>query len=226
MRAFPHDPDPSALSEARNRVERWMHGHDPQNLALYAEQRILQGVLDYAFEGPTSQLYAALQEGSTSFASALEAGHRPTTMDLWNYTLIALAVDNRSAAHFLASIPEERWMALFQPSIFWLVAQIRTLFALMENRDEDAAEHAGLVEKSDLLEIQNTQILLEALGRKDSIKFHQAMEKRMEIRIHSLLRQSRNVPMELIDVVGLGLIRLAQGRKMAVPIKHVYLPMG
>jgi hypothetical protein len=166
------------------------------------------------------------------FRVALELGLLPDAWDRWNFFHAALAAGDRSFAHYLSSLdPEPPGEALD-----WLVAQVNVAQALFRGEDRDTP---GLLEvlrtlvletslpsgvQEEIPEIQNVYRLLDALFRKDAADFNRLLAERMRVRADSFHRSGANAPIGLMDLVGLGLCRLARQQGIGVTVNHVLLP--
>lgn len=149
----------------------------------------------------------------------------------------ALAAGDRSAAHFIASLPKESWGFPAAPerrAISWVA---RAVFALL--RGEAAELEVGVDFLHGLVfdlplpaplaprlaELQNLQRVLEALARGAAAPATALLEERQELRARLLRELPGHAPFEVVDLPGLALCRLAQARNLPVRPRSPYLPL-
>jgi hypothetical protein len=229
MIAMPHQPDASLFPHQLAQIQN--------SLDQNPDSWIIRACLEYGLEQPLTRVAQSIREATRLFRTAVEQGYRPNPWEVWDYFLTAIAIGDRTLAHLLSALPESRW-AIFPNSVLaWLEAQNRIAFALFRGEEQRlprllANARAYTFEEplptcieQDQPEIQNTGLLLESLAGKNSSTFLPLLEKRMELRTQSFLRQGRNAAAGLLDLSGLGLCRLAHDRGIQVAVDHVYLPL-
>ncbi|MBI2901638.1 MAG: immunity 49 family protein [Planctomycetes bacterium] len=247
MRAMPHKPDAKSLqvlaaalreqitTEEARRKEKLDEG-DAQFFADIAELHFIRAELDYFFEAPLPQVAKAVKLALADAREALRLGRPANAWHLWDYLTYSLAVSDREAAEFFASLPARAWDEKIVKPVPWLTAQVKAAAALV--RVDPAV--GRLLEQlrilvfdeilpealDDLLpQIRNTCLLLEGVSRREAKAFHEAMASRAELRAEYYGRLAPAAPIALLDLAGLGLCRLAKDRGMEVDVRHVTLPL-
>ena len=249
MRSLPHKPSAASIKESKARILEYLEGaaecreeklQEGSSGFFYhlADQWVLRGSIEYFEEAQSSDVVDAIRSGVQEFCTAIELGYQPKPWDVWNYTLYAIAIGDWPSAHFLASMPEELWIDYQNESLYWLMMAAKAVIALLRNdpMEEErwtTALHDMVFDrplpsgfKEDTEEIQNLQRLLEAIRKGDGSRFNSLLSERMNLRAKSFLRYSSSSPLGFLDLQGLGLCRLAQGRSISVTVRHVYLPLA
>ena len=173
-----------------------------------------------------------------SFATAVELELRPSPWTLRRMVLAGAAIDHRPAVHFLASVPDERWITPVSPSLHWLAMEIKTVYSLLRDDEVEAARWLGAMRdtvferplpealSAEAAGIQNDWSLIEALFQRTADPFNQCLSKRMDFRTESFVRNGTESPLGFLDIEALGLCRLALDRGIQPAVGHVTLPLG
>lgn len=189
-------------------VREFLRLRDAKRDERYADQLLLLACLERS--------EAKLREAVTAFVGVVEIGYRPTAWDLWTWTLAALAVEDRPAAEFLSTAPEEDWQSYDCRSLFWLPMQVLAVFEMIRGNETESARWVGalhdkvfedpLPEAVHAPELRNVQQILDAIHRRDASAFSARLAERPAARAKSAS------PLDGFDFEALGLRALAKRR--------------
>jgi hypothetical protein len=178
------------------------------------------------------QAISLLAQAVRDFASALELGYPTEAIEVNNWFYRSLVVNDDSLAHFFAALPKHVWpygdaFPRFQ-AFFG--------FALFRGQDEQVSEILdflhGLCAEVDQLAAEseeqqkNCYYLMKAVFEQDSFAATSCLQKRTELRPIVPPEGTRYERFQPVDLIGLGICRLARLRGMTVNIDHPSLPLA
>ena len=206
------------------------NGHHEFLLARAEQWRELAGAK--ALLGhPASQILQSLHQALREATAAIELGflvHPRTLLDFWS---IALVLDQRPSAVFLATLPDEFWLPA--PEVRPLVTEVRLLGTLTLEDDTTAARVLEVLEElafppdpavlvtHDLQRARALRPILGALLRRDARAFQQAVPHLLLDPCFCRRRSAYDLGPNLTAAA---LCRLARWRGLDLAIAHPELP--
>ena len=245
---LPNEFDPLVFDEGLKRIPAFLRNADKareRELAsgngefffIVAEQWIEQASLLYFFQRSPTEILESAESGLNDFVKSLELGYSVNPLTALLFFSVAVVIDNRPMARFIATAPEAILGFLDDPDSPVPVS-VQIVFELLVNQDHKV--HHDLEYLHSLLfelpyeieyklvkpELDNLYHLIASLVDQDESAFNKNLHDRCRIRIESLNRDldEFDIP-PLIDWTALGLIQFARDRKIKTNISHVYFPV-
>ena len=171
------------------------------------------------------------------FVTALELGYPTESVEINNWFYRSLVVNEHSLAHFLSALPDAVWphgpplprtqarwgFAVFRGQEDRARAILEYLYGLCFEAGEPPTDE---IDQQKLELHKNLYSLMEAISKKDSASATTSLHKRMELRPIVPPEGTRYESFQPLDLIGLGLCRLARLRGMTVKIDHSSLPLA
>jgi len=240
MKRMPHPMDVShmrdllalaldQINEGEPKTDSAFREDDASFFAAQASYCFSAAFATYFFEGETKDVLSFLRGGLLYARTAYQLGASADRSDAELHFHAALLLSDHPTAHFLASMPESLWWEPWRLPAPAEVVRLQAAFALFRqepvrlSRALDDLE--ALAAELDSPQTRNAHQLFQSVSRADSRSFHAAMAKRIELREQELSVNGSEDWEGLIDVVGLGLCRLAMRAGLSLSLRHVYLPL-
>src|SRR5215467_15068647 len=247
MRSYPHKPKEELLAESlKNSREDYESGRSKTDQAEAKRSAIFfkrQGdtamdvaALEYAFGADWTEVRRWLDSSSAAAQKAVEFGLELDPILYMTYLALAILCSNDVLLDDLKARQRSEFTdsTVKADEVFYLAAEAMRDIAAARPEDALNAVQAGLSRldtdgPNPGAKLANKAILLleEAIAQKDQTKLAAAVSARIEKDKTSFSRPAaRNFPGGLLDVVGLGLLKLAADRGMRTATDSVYLPTG
>jgi hypothetical protein len=198
--------------------------------AFLSQVRYIQGTL-------SDQVIDSLRLAVQDFIIGFELGYPTEAIEVNNWFYRSLVVNDLSSSHFLAALPDELWPYGDEFPRF----QARWGFAQFRGQKEQALQTLqfldGLCFESDdelvtneeeqlMRQLQiNSYHLMKAVSEKDSSALIAYLQERARLRPIIPAEGTRYEPFQPLDLIGLGLCRLAIKSGITINIEVSSLPM-
>lgn len=177
------------------------------------EQWMARAQAEFLLKQSSAAILDSIREGMIELRTALEAGGTLHPWERWHYFHTALAVSDRSTAHFLGALPESVWNSGDTPLHTCGALLCRLALALFREEEAPAMRFSQALQSipvEELFEngeeIRTSHRILESIRLKDPVRLSEGLDRR------AIDRRGR----EAMDLVGLGLRVLARGRGVEV----------
>lgn len=199
--------------------------------AFLSQVRYIQGTL-------SNQVIDSLRQALQDFIIGFELGYPSEAIEVNNWFYRSLVVNDLSLSHFLAALPDELWPygdAFPRFQAHWGFAQLRgqkeqasqVLELLYGLCFESADELVPNEKEQQMRQLQeNSYHLMRAIFVKDSSSLITYLHERAQLRPIIPVEGTRYELFQPLDLLGLGLCRLADLGGMAINIKEPLLPMA
>lgn len=211
---------------------------DAEFFSKLAYQRAFISQVRYIQGAAPQQVIGVLRQALQDFITAFELGYRAEAIEINNWFYRSLVVNDPSLSHFLAAFPEEIWPygdAFSRFQALWGFAQLRAekeqslklleiLYGLCVKPEIDLAPN----EKKPLIRRlqENAYQLMHAIYMNDSSSLTRCLHMRARLRPIIPAEGTRYELFQPIDLVGLGLCRLANLNGISLDLDEPTLPMA
>jgi hypothetical protein len=199
--------------------------------AFLSQVRYIQGAL-------SSQVIDSLRQALQDFIIGFEFGYPTEAIEINNWFYRSLVVNDLSLTHFLAALPDELWPygdAFPRFQAHWGFGQLRgqkeralqvleVLYGLLSGSDDEPVPNE---EEQQVRQLQkNSYHLMQAICVKDASSLITYLHERVRLRPIMPVEGARYELFQPLDLLGLGLCRLANLGGMTVNIEEPSLPMA
>jgi hypothetical protein len=199
--------------------------------AFLSQVRCIQSALP-------NQIIDSLKQAVQDFVTGFELGYPTEAIEVSNWFYRSLVVNDLSLSHFLAALPDELWPygdAFSRFQAHWGFAQLRgqreqashaleRLYGVCFESDEEMISDENGRRMRQLL--KNSYHLMHAIFMKDSDSVITALHERTRLRSIIPAEGTRYELFQPLDLLGLGLCRLAILSGIAINIEVPSLPMA
>jgi hypothetical protein len=246
VRSYPHKPDEDQIKKF---LENDRQDYDSGRLkaddaatrrseAFFRRQSELAAevaAMEYAFEGKWSDIRTWLESSGADARKATEFGLGLNPVLYMTYLALAILWPDREFRKELEGFPRSRFTNknVKADEIFYLAAEAMRDISVGKLDTASEAAAAGL----DRLKAKDGPnpyakdameailLLLDAIAHKDNAKLKAATMARSKKYDSSYSKAAaRNFPSGLLDVTGLGLLKLARENELNAGVESVYLP--
>jgi hypothetical protein len=222
------DTDPAVIDNARQRKNQ-------RFFSMNARQGIAAGVGSYALEEPAESVLSYFRNACADFAEGLKLGLAVDPTDFGLYLSAASICGDRMLTLRLAGM---RRSSFSNPNveceeILYIVAEFHAGLALghdsLFQERLSAGEQllkAGPTSRPVLLSVQGLVGIARAIADRDEKALDRAVEARQKDYVQMVRKPSiREMPEALLDLWGLGILRLGAERGTRPTFESVYLPL-
>ncbi len=222
------DTDPAVINNARQR-------HNELFFSMNARQGIAAGVGAYALGEPIENVLSYFRTACSDFAEGLNLGQAIDPTDLGLFLSAASICGDRMLTLRLAGMKRASFSNpnVKCEEILYAVAESHAGLALGHDslfRERLSAAEALLkssqTSKPTLLSVQGLVSIARAIADGDEKALDRAVEARQKDYVQMVRKPSlREMPEGLLDLWGLGLLRLGKERGIRPTFESVYLPL-
>ena len=201
--------------------------------AHLANYWLFRGMLEYVKQKSHVEVSYSFREGLKEMAVALELGHKFDRSEIRNYFFIALIVNDRSAAHFLASLPEyvveRHGIYSLQTFILFLIfrseeSRAKAFLEILDGFSFTPSLLKEPVEKRE--DVQNLYRLIESVVKQSVSEFNRSLLCYVKTPRNGIEGKYTGSNLHFPDLTGLAICRLARDRGMTVTVDHPCLPLA
>jgi hypothetical protein len=210
---------------------------DGKFFANFAYQRAFLSQVRYLQGDSPSEFLVSLRQALSDFITGLELGYPTEANEINNWYFRSLLVNDFSLSHFLAALPNDIWhygdeFPRFQA--YWCFAQLRRqpneakkcldfLYGWCFESDDDPEETE---EDQQIKQLeQNCYHIMHSISMKDTDSAVKYMQERCRLRPIIPPEGTRYELFQPLDLLGLGLCRIAMLNGLIVKVNEPSLPM-